>query len=56
MALGMILNGPLGDEGIATAKEQLTRAESDCDRRLSERAKEIRQQLASDPRLRHLER
>jgi hypothetical protein len=55
MALRMILEGPLGDEGIATAKELLIKAESDSDRRLQERAKEIRQQLASDPRLRHLE-
>jgi len=55
MALEMILKGPLGDAGIASAKEQLIRAESDCDQRLRERAKEIRQQLASDPRQRHLE-
>ena len=55
MALRMILEGPLGDEGIATAKKLLTKAESDFDQRLQERAREIRQQLASNPRLRHLE-
>ena len=55
MALRMILEGPLGDAGIATAKELLTKAESDSDQRLHERAREIRRQLASDPRLRHLE-
>jgi hypothetical protein len=55
MALRMILEGPLGDEGIATAKELLTKAESDSDERLQERAREIRHQLASDPRLSHLE-
>ena len=55
MALRMILEGPLGDAGIATAKDLLTKAESDSDQRLRERAIEIRRQLASDPRLRHLE-
>jgi hypothetical protein len=55
MGLRMILEGPLGDEGIATAKELLTKAESDSDERLQERAREIRHQLASDPSLRHLE-
>ena len=39
MALRMILDeGPLGDEGIDTAKELLTKAESDSDQRLQERA------------------
>lgn len=55
MALQMILEGPLGDAGIETAKELLAKAESDCDQRLQERAKQIRRQLASDPTLRHLE-
>jgi hypothetical protein len=55
MALRMILEGPLGDEGIDTAKELLTKAESDSDQRLQERAREIRHQLRSNPRLRHLE-
>ena len=55
MALRRILEGPLGDAGIATAKELLTKAESDSDQRLQERAREIRRQLASNPRLHHLE-
>jgi hypothetical protein len=55
MALRMVLEGPLGDEGIAIAKELLTKAASDSDQRLHERAREIRHQLASNPRLRHLE-
>jgi hypothetical protein len=55
MALRMILVGPLGDEGIATAKELLTKAESDSYERLQEMAKEIRHHLASDPSLSHLE-
>jgi hypothetical protein len=55
MALRMILGGLLGDAGIATAKELLTKAESDSDEQLRERAREIRHQLASDPRMRHLE-
>jgi hypothetical protein len=49
MDLRMILEGPLGDEGIATAKELLTKAEWDSDQRLRERAKEIRHRLRSDP-------
>jgi hypothetical protein len=54
-ALQMILRGPLGDEGIATAKDLLTKAESDSNVRLQERARETRRQLASDPGLSHLE-
>ena len=54
MALRMILEGPLGDEEIATAKKLLAKAESDAGQRLRERAVEIRHQLASDPRLGHL--
>lgn len=55
MALRTILIGPLGDAGIETARELLTKAESDSDQQLQERAREIRHQLASDPRLGHLE-
>jgi hypothetical protein len=55
MALRMILEGPLNDAGIATAKELLAKAESDSDQQLQERAREIRRQLGSDPTLRHLE-
>lgn len=55
MALGQVLQGPLGDEGIALAKELLSKAETDHDQRLRERAITIRKQLASDPSLRHLE-
>jgi hypothetical protein len=55
MALQNILAGPLGDAGIATAKELLTKAESDADERLRDRAREIRHRLASDPGLSHLE-
>jgi HEAT repeat protein len=54
IAVGQILEGPLGDDGIALAKELLTKAESDHDERLRERAKQIRRRLASDPHLRHL--
>ena len=55
MALQNILAGPLGDAGIATAKELLTKAESDANERLRDRAREIRHRLASDPGLSHLE-
>jgi hypothetical protein len=55
IALGQVLQGPLGDEGITLAKELLANAESDHEQRLRERAIEIRKQLASDPRLSHLE-
>jgi hypothetical protein len=55
MALRMVLEGALGDDGVATAKKLLAKAESDSNQRLQERAKEIRDQLRSDPRLRHLE-
>jgi HEAT repeat protein len=48
IALGRILQGPLGDEGIALAKELLARAETDHDERLRARATEIRKQLAAD--------
>jgi hypothetical protein len=55
VAVGQILEGPLNDDGIALAKELLAKAESDREERLRERATEIRQRLASDPRLKHLE-
>jgi hypothetical protein len=54
MALGMMLAGPLGDDGIAIGKELLIQAESDPYVPLRERAREIRHRLASDPRLGHL--
>ena len=46
IALGQVLQGPLGDEGIALAKELLAKAETDHEQRLRERAIEIREQLA----------
>ena len=55
IALRRILVGPLGDAGIATAKELFSKAEADASDRLRDRAREIRRQLASDPRLSHLE-
>lgn len=54
MALQNILTGPLGDDGVATAKQLLIKAASDADQRVREKAKEIRQRLASNPSLRHL--
>lgn len=54
VAVGQILEGPLSDDGIALAKEILIKAESDRDEQFGERARQIRRQLASDPRLRHL--
>jgi hypothetical protein len=51
IALGQVLQGPLGDEGVALAKELLAKAETDNDQRLRERATKIRNQLA---RLGHL--
>jgi hypothetical protein len=54
-ALQMILSGPLNDEGIEAAKKLLAHAEKDADERLRERAAEIRQRLAADPSLGHLE-
>jgi hypothetical protein len=55
VAIGQVLRGPLGDDGIELAKELLARAETDHEPRLRERAMKIRKQLASDPRLSHLE-
>jgi hypothetical protein len=54
IALNWVLQGALGDEGIALAKELLAKAENDHEPRLRERAKEIREGLASDPHLSHL--
>jgi len=54
MALRNILSGPLGDDGIAIAKQLLAKAESDTDEGLRDKAREVHNQLASDPRLRHL--
>jgi len=54
MALENIPVGPLGDDGIATAKQLLAKAESDSDEGVREKAKEIRIRLASDPSVRHL--
>ena len=45
MALENILAGPLGDAGIATAKQLLAKAESDPDEGLREKAREIRNRL-----------
>jgi len=53
-ALEQVLRGPLGDDEIAVAKELLVSAETDPDEGYRERAKEIRERLASDPFLRHL--
>lgn len=47
MVLRTILDGPLGDVGIATAKHLLDKAESDPDSRIRERAKEIGSQLST---------
>ena len=47
MVLRTILEGPLGDEGIATARELLKIAESDSDLELCQRAKEIKSQFSS---------
>jgi HEAT repeat protein len=55
MALRRILEGALGDAGIASAKELLSNAEADASERLRDRAREVRHQLASDPSLSHLE-
>lgn len=54
VALEQVLEGPLGDEGIALAKELLAEAEADPDQALRERAIEIHKRLASNPRLGHL--
>lgn len=54
MALQGILAGPLNDEGIATAKHLLAKAESDPDEGVRQKAREVRNRLASDPTLRHL--
>lgn len=55
VALEQVLTGPLGDEGIAVARELLAKAQADDNQQLRERATEIRHRLASDPDLRHLE-
>jgi len=55
MALNQVFQGALGDEGIALAKELLAKAEHNHEPRLRERAREIREGLASDPHLSHLE-
>lgn len=54
VALEQVLEGPLGDEGIALAKELLTEAETDPNQTLRERAVKIHERLASNPRLGHL--
>jgi hypothetical protein len=45
MVLQCILYGPVGDAGIATAKEALDKADSDTNPRLRELAKRVRPQL-----------
>ncbi|MFZ0302942.1 MAG: HEAT repeat domain-containing protein [Terracidiphilus sp.] len=54
MALQEILRGPANDDDIALAKGLLSKAESDPDERIRERAAEIRRRLKSDPSLQHL--
>ena len=54
VALEQVLNGPLGDDGIALAKKLLAEAETDSDERLRERAVEIHKRLAANPFLQHL--
>jgi len=54
VALEQILEGALGDEGIALAKELLAEAEADPNERLRERATEIHKRLALNPYLEHL--
>jgi hypothetical protein len=46
MVLSNILRGPVGDPGIAIAKELLDKADSSPDPKLRERAKIVRMQLA----------
>jgi hypothetical protein len=55
MALGKVLSGPLGDEGVAMAKALLISAESDADPGVRERATEIRRRLASNPKHQQLQ-
>lgn len=54
MALQNILASPLDDDGIATAKNLLAKAQADNDERVRQQATEVRIRLASDPTLRHL--
>jgi len=54
VALEQILEGALGDEGIALAKELLAEAEADPHEMLRERAITIHKRLAANPYLRHL--
>ena len=54
VALEQVLEGALGDEGIALAKELLAEAEADPDEMLRERAIKIRERLAANPYLKHL--
>jgi len=54
VALEQVLEGALGDEGIALAKELLAEAEADSQEMLRERAKDIRKRLAANPYLKHL--
>lgn len=54
VALEQVLEGALGDEGIALAKELLAEAEADPNERLRERAIDIHKRLAVNPYLKHL--
>jgi hypothetical protein len=54
VALEQVLEGALGDEGIALAKELLAEAEADPHEMLRERAIKIHKRLAANPDLKHL--
>jgi hypothetical protein len=54
VALEQVLEGALGDEGIALAKELLAEAEADPNEMLRERAVKIHERLAANPYLKHL--
>jgi hypothetical protein len=54
MALQNILSGLLGDDEITPAKQLLIKAESDTDERVREKARVVRNLLASDPSFRNL--
>jgi hypothetical protein len=55
MALQNILAGPMGDDEVAAAKQLLAKARTDADEGVREKATEVRNRLASDPSLRHLD-
>ena len=55
VAFEQVLEGALGDEGIALAKELLAEAEADPNETLRERAIAIHKRLTANPYLKHLE-